>query len=71
MNATQTIEQMLNELLEEKRDAEKKLLNKSRMTSINDTCDITMSEQLEYARVNSKIQVLLDLLIKMSKEGVK
>lgn len=71
MNATQTIEQMLNELLEEKRDAEKKLLNKSRMTSINDTYDITMSEQLEHARVNSKIQVLLDLLIKMSKEGVK
>lgn len=71
MNATQTIEEMLNRLLDEKKEAEKSLLSKSRATSIDDTYDITMSEQLEFDRVNSKIQVLLDLLIKMSKEGVK
>lgn len=69
MNATQTIEEMLNRLLDEKKEAEKSLLNKSRMTSIDDTYDITISEQLEFDRVNSKIQVLLDLLIKMSKES--
>lgn len=71
MSATQTIKEMLDRLLDEKKEAEKRLLNKSRMASIEDTYDITMSEQLDFDRVNSKIQVLLDLLIEMSKEGAK
>lgn len=63
MNATQTIKETLNRLLDEKKETEKGLLSESRITSIEDTYDTTMSEQLEIesdVRLNESIKELRD-----------